>query len=139
MRFEESRVYPYRAAEESADRLHRRNIKRLVGDGSLQAGVLILKRPQLAGARHVYPGQLAPPQVKRRRTDPVPPAQLVRLRPILMLLQDHKDLLIRKPRSLHGSFSSSKPEAENSSNQWPDSKGDGQGLSVLLELRAGRV
>ncbi len=67
-----------------------------VGEESLQLGVLVLKRPQPLGLRHIHPAEFGFPGVKRRAADPMLAAHLGGRNPRLLLPQNRNNLLFRE-------------------------------------------
>src|SRR5208283_697910 len=67
----------------------------------LQPGVLALKSLQPLGLGHLKPAVLGFPVVEARLANPVLAAQLGRLYPGLVLLQDRNNLFFRIPLALH--------------------------------------
>ena len=67
----------------------------------LQPLVLLFQLLQPLRLAHVHPAELRLPGVERRRADPVLAAQIRRLHPSLVLLQNPDDLLFRVPALLH--------------------------------------
>lgn len=66
--------------------LHGRHVEHLLGDDALELRILRLERLQPPGVTRLHATVLLAPGVERRRADPVAPADLVHLRPGLLLL-----------------------------------------------------
>src|SRR5262245_30946002 len=81
--------------------LQRRIVEHGVRQELFQPGILALKPLQPPGLRDLKPAVLGLPVVEARLADPVFAAQIGRLNPGLVLLQDRNDLLFRMPFALH--------------------------------------
>src|SRR5258705_13235189 len=76
-------------------------VQHLLRQQLLQTPVLVLQRPQTLRIRGFQTAKLGLPFEERRSADPVPPAQVLRLRSRLLFLQEANDLLFREPALPH--------------------------------------
>src|SRR3984957_9992321 len=85
----------------SDHRFQRLAVKAQLRNQQLQTAVLVLHRLKPLRLAHFHPAVLRLPAIKCCRADPMLPANIRRLHPSLMLLQDPDDLLLCVPALLH--------------------------------------
>jgi hypothetical protein len=76
-------------------------VQHRVREQPLQPRVLVLERLQTARFGNLHAAEPRLPLVDGRRADAMPPADVRRRHPALLLAQDRDDLLLAEPRSPH--------------------------------------